>query len=65
VLWDSTYTDPNFSQPNYATDANYTASCNVPVQAPQVIPMMKGWVAKDYPRTKTAITEYNWAARST
>lgn len=52
VSWDPAYTDPNFQQPNYTTDANYTASCTtVPLQAPQVIPMMKGWVAKDYPGT--------------
>ncbi len=46
VFWDPTYTDPDttnqpFPQPNYTTDANYTASCNTPAQAPQVIPMMK------------------------
>jgi hypothetical protein len=63
AFWDPTYTDPNFPQPNYITDANYTSSCNVPLQAPQVIPMMKAWVAKDYPGTKTAITEYNWGGQ--
>jgi hypothetical protein len=60
VFWDPTYTDPNFPQPNYPTDSNYTASCSTPAQAPQVIPMMKKWVADDYPGTKLAITEYNW-----
>lgn len=60
VLWDPTYTDPNFVQPNYFTDANYTSSCNPPAQAPQAIRMMKKWVADDYPGTKLAITEYNW-----
>jgi hypothetical protein len=60
VFWDSTYTDPNFPQPNYTTDSNYTASCNPPAQAPQLIPMMKNWVAKDYPNTKLAIDEYNF-----
>jgi hypothetical protein len=60
VLWDSTYTDPNFTQPNYTTDANYTSSCTTPLQAPQLIPMMQGWVTRDYPGTKTAIDEYNW-----
>jgi len=60
ALWDSTYTDPNFAQPNYTTDSNYTASCNTPAQAPQLIPMMKTWVANDYPGTKLAIDEYNW-----
>ena len=63
VFWDPTYTDPNFPQPNYPTDANYTSSCNVPPQAPQVIPMMKKWVADDYPGTKLAITEYNWGGQ--
>lgn len=60
VFWDPTYTDPNFPQPNYKTDPGYTSSCNPPLQAPQVIPMMKQWVAKNYPGTKLAITEYNW-----
>lgn len=60
VFWDPTYTDPNYPQPNYTTDSNYTSSCSLPLQAPQLIPMMKTWVANDYPGTKTAITEYNW-----
>jgi hypothetical protein len=61
VFWDPTYTDPNFPQPNYPTDANYhNSDCTIPPQAPQVIPMMRGWTAKNYPGTKTAITEYNW-----
>ncbi len=63
VFWDPTYTDPNFTQPNYTTDANYTPGCNLPLQAPQVIPMMRNWVANDYPGTKTAITEYNWGGQ--
>ncbi len=60
VLWDPTYTDPNEPQPNYLTGPNYTTSCSVPLQAPELIPMLKSWVAKDYPGTKTAIDEYNW-----
>lgn len=60
VFWDPSYTDPNFPQPNYHGDSNYTSSCNPPAQAPQVIRMMKKWVADDYPGTKLAITEYNW-----
>lgn len=52
ALWDPTYTDPNFPQPNYTTDANYTTGCNVPLQAPQLVPMLRSWVAKDYPRDK-------------
>lgn len=64
AMWDPTYnTDPNFVQPNYVTDANYTASCSVPLQAPQLIPMMEGWIAKDYPGTRTAISEYNWGGQ--
>lgn len=64
AFWDPTYTDPsnNFPQPNYPTDSNYTGAtnCNPPQQAPQLIRMMKSWVAKDYPGTKTAIDEYNF-----
>lgn len=63
VFWDPTYTDPNYLQPNYTTDANSTMSCSPPAQAPQVIRMMKTWVANDYPGTKTAITEYNWGGQ--
>jgi hypothetical protein len=63
VFWDPTYTDPNEPQPNYPTDANYTTNCNVPLQAPQLIPMAQGWVAKDYPGTKVAFTEYNWGGQ--
>ena len=63
VFWDPTYTDPNYPQPNYTTDQNYTSSCNVPLQAPEVIPLMKNWVANDYPGTKLAITEYNWGGQ--
>ncbi|MDR3740961.1 MAG: glycoside hydrolase family 44 protein [Terracidiphilus sp.] len=63
VFWDSAYTDPNYPQPNYTTDSNYTSSCTVPLQAPEVIPMMKNWVANNYPGTKLAITEYNWGGQ--
>ena len=63
VFWDPTYTDPNFQQPNYISDSNYTSSCNPPAQAPQVLRMMKKWVADDYPGTKLAITEYNWGGQ--
>ncbi len=63
VFWDPAYTDPNFPQPNYVTDSNYTANCNTPLQAPRVIPMMKQWAANDYPGTKLAITEYNWGGQ--
>ena len=63
VFWDPTYTDPNYPQPNYFMDSNYTSSCNVPLQAPDLIPMMHNWVNADYPGTKLAITEYNWGGQ--
>jgi len=63
VFWDPTYTSSDYPQPNYTTDSNYTSSCSVPLQAPQLIPMMKSWVANNYPNTKLAITEYNWGAQ--
>lgn len=52
VLWDPTYTDPRFRNPE-----NYGE-----MLAPQMIPRMKKWVRDNYPGTKTAITEYNWGA---
>ena len=63
VFWDPTYTDPDYPQPNYSTDSNYTANCSIPLQAPEVIPMMHKWVDADYPGTKLAITEYNWGGQ--
>jgi hypothetical protein len=63
VFWDPTYTDPNYPQPNYTTDPNYTSSCNTPLQAPQLIPMAQAWVARDYPGTKIAFSEYNWGGQ--
>ena len=52
VLWDPTYTDPRFHNPDDYAE----------LLAPQMIRRMKSWVAADYPGTKTAITEYNWGA---
>lgn len=63
AFWDPTYTDKEHPQPNYKTDANYTSSCNVPQQAPQLIPMAQKWVAANYPGTKIAFTEYNWGGQ--
>ena len=63
VFWDPGYTDPSFPQPNYPTDANYTSSCNTPLQPPRLIPMAQQWVARDYPGTKVAFTEYNWGGQ--
>jgi hypothetical protein len=31
-------------------------------QPVNLIPMMRGWVANDYPGTKLAVSEYNWGA---
>ena len=59
VFWDPTYTDPNYPQPDYSTNPG-AQSCNVPLQAPQLIPMLEQWVANDYPGTRTAIDEYNF-----
>lgn len=63
AFWDPTYTDPTLPQPNYTSDANYSSNCKTPLQSPQVLPMMKQWIAKNYPGTKTAITEYNWGGQ--
>jgi hypothetical protein len=65
ALWDPTYTDPNFPQPNYSKDSNYTSSCSVPLQAPQIIPMMhswitSGWTGTSYAAPGTSIDEYNF-----
>jgi hypothetical protein len=69
ALWDPTYTNSNYPQPNYTTDADYTTNCNTPLQSPEAIPMLHAWVngtaplgdpANNYPGTKTAIDEYNW-----
>jgi hypothetical protein len=69
ALWDPTYTNSNYPQPNYTTDPNYTSSCTVPLQAPQAVPMLHAWVngvaplgdpANNYPGTLTGIDEYNW-----
>jgi len=69
ALWDPTYTNTNYPQPNYMTDPNYTSSCNVPLQAPEAVPLLHAWVngvaplgdpANNYPGTMTAIDEYNF-----
>ena len=56
VFWDPAYTDPAYTDPDNRTKAAQPL-------APQLIPRMKGWVAKNYPGTKTAITEYNWGGQ--
>ncbi len=52
ALWDPTYTNFRFQDPDNLMRA----------AAPQIIPRMKKWVADNYPGTKTAISEYNWGA---
>jgi len=56
VFWDPAYTDSNYTDPD-----NRTAQA--PAYPPQVINLMKKWVAADYPGTKLAITEYNWGGQ--
>ncbi|HZQ43681.1 MAG TPA: hypothetical protein VFA99_10535 [Acidobacteriaceae bacterium] len=65
ALWDPTYTDSNYPQPNYTTDPNYTSICSVPLQAPQIIPMMQswittGWTGTTYSAPGKSIDEYNF-----
>lgn len=45
-LWDPTY-----------VDESWIGTYAPPIQ---LIPWFKGWINKDYPGTKLAITEYNW-----
>ena len=42
-------------------DPNYVDESWINTQV-RLIPRMKGWVAANYPNTKTGITEYNWGA---
>ena len=53
VFWDPAYTDRAYTDPD-----NRTKSAKP--FPPQVIPLAHSWIAKDYPGTKVAITEYNW-----
>ncbi len=56
VFWDPTYTDPNYTDPSNTT-------CTGKAFPPNLINLMKGWVATDYPGTKLAITAYNWGGQ--
>jgi hypothetical protein len=60
VFWDSTYTDPNYTDP---TDTATTRACNGQPYPPNLINTMKGWVSRNYPGTKLAISEYNWGGQ--
>jgi hypothetical protein len=52
ALWDPTYTNSNYPQPNYVTDPDYydpathsgSNQCSIPLQAPEAIPMLHAWV---------------------
>ncbi len=55
-MWDPAFVDPRNTDP----DVHDKGAKPVPVM---LIPRMKAWVAKDYPGTKTAITEYNWGGQ--
>lgn len=60
VFWDPTYTDPNYPSPNYSGAPSTSSNCSPAPLAPQLVPMLKTWVANDYPGTKTGIDEYNF-----
>jgi hypothetical protein len=55
-MWDPAFMDSGQTDPDVR---NRTAK---PV-AVMLIPRMREWVAKAYPGTKTALTEYNWGAQ--
>src|SRR5262249_15509491 len=59
ALWDPTYVDESW----IPSTGEATAVNGVGVNgAVQLIPRMRDWVAKHYPGTKLAISEYNWGA---
>lgn len=62
VFWDSTYTDPGLSDPNYTGAPSTGSNCSPGPMPPQVIPRLRIWVKNDYPGTRTAIDEYNFGA---
>jgi hypothetical protein len=55
-MWDASFTDSG------QTDPDVRDRSAKPV-AVKMIPRMREWVAKEYPGTKTAITEYNWGGQ--
>jgi hypothetical protein len=56
AMWDPTYTNAGFTDPNNRTSSAGPAAI-------ELIPRMRNWVATDYPGTKLAITEYNWGGQ--
>jgi hypothetical protein len=58
-LWDPSYVDESW----IPSTGEATAVNGVGVDgAVQLLPRMRDWVAKNYPGTKLAISEYNWGA---
>jgi Glycoside hydrolase family 44/Bacterial Ig-like domain (group 2) len=71
ALWDPTWQNSNYPQPNYFADSGYydQSACAVPLQSPQAVLMLHQWVNgvglagdpnNNYPGTRTAIDEYNF-----
>jgi Glycoside hydrolase family 44 len=59
ALWDPSYVDESW----IPSTGEATAVNGMGVDgAVQLIPRMRDWVAKNYPGTKLAISEYNWGA---
>jgi hypothetical protein len=58
-LWDPSYVDESWIPSTGEATAVGGAGVNGAVQ---LIPRMRDWVARNYPGTKLAITEYNWGA---
>ena len=56
AMWDPTFTNSGFTDPNNRTSSAAPAAI-------QLIPRMRDWVSTDYPGTKLAITEYNWGGQ--
>ena len=56
AFWDPTYLGADTPDPE-------TRDKSAKIIAPQMIPRMQRWIAKDYPGTKTAITEYAYGGQ--
>lgn len=59
ALWDPSYVDESWIP---STDEAIAVNGVGVDGAIQLIPRMRDWVAKNYPGTKLAISEYNWGA---
>jgi hypothetical protein len=56
AFWDPTYLGADSPDPE-------TRVKGAKMVAPQIIPLMRRWIANDYPGTKTAITEYAYGGQ--